>query len=121
MEIDYDEPKVPKASTTVTASAPQQQTIMLTKQEPITTPETKTVIPGFIPAYNCPDGDCGQVHKNKNYSMRPKGKCENCSQFARSGEGKCPWCEEGKIEPIDEDELDNLGIPKPIPGEHEHI
>lgn len=74
--------------------------------------DKKNTIQSFIPAYNCPDGNCGEVHKNRNYRMRPKGKCENCGQFARNETGTCPWCGHDDIEPIEDDELDDLDIPK---------
>ena len=41
-------------------------------------------IQNHIPSYQCPDGDCGEIHQNKNYSKRVKGKCNNCEQFSVS-------------------------------------
>ena len=82
-------------------------------------PRPKTVIESHIPAYKCPDGNCGQIHKNKNYKQRPKGKCTNCQQFNKEDKGTCPWCDKPEVEPIEEDELDDLGIPRPEGHTHE--
>jgi len=85
-----------------------QENIMLRQQ----IEDKKNITQSFIPAYNCADGNCGQIHKNRNYRMRPKGKCSNCEQFARTDKGICPWCGHDDIESIDDDDLDSLDIPK---------
>ena len=82
------------------------------------------VVPDFMPGYRCKDGNCDiGVHKNKNYKKRVKGKCENCGQFSKHPNGDCPWCKKdgkrGEIEPIDDEELDDLGIVAPQIDEHE--
>jgi len=86
---------------------------------------TKTVIEDFKPNYECPDGNCeAGVHKNKNYKKPVKGKCNNCDQFTRHGEGTCPWCKKNDtIEEIDKEELEELGIDTPTNTdneEHDH-
>ena len=71
-------------------------------------------IQSFVPSYQCPDGNCGENHKNKNYSRTVKGQCNNCNQFSVSNHGKCPWCNENDtIEEIDNDFLEDLGIRLP--------
>ena len=81
---------------------------------------TKTVIEDFKPNYECPNGNCDVgVHKNKNFKKRPKGKCTNCEQFSKHDSGTCPWCKKDEIEPIDSEELDELGIAKPPEQEYE--
>jgi len=85
-------------------------------------PEIKieTVIEDFKPGYECPDGNCEVgVHKNKNYSKRVKGKCSHCDQFTKHDKGKCPWCEQDEIEPIEQEELEEMGIKMPQIDEHE--
>ena len=67
----------------------------------------------YIPAYNCVNGDCGQIHKNPNYRFRPKGKCRECDQFSKNSSGKCVWCKQDEIEEIDQDELTDRGIDLP--------
>ena len=74
-------------------------------------------VPSHIPAYKCKN--CGDNHKNKNYTQRPKGKCTNCGQFAKDESGSCPWCNQ-EVQPIDENELEDLGIPSPEAVEHMH-
>ncbi len=70
-----------------------------------------------VPGYRC-GPDCQKLHKNKEYKMRPKGKCNNCSQFSNVEKGACPWCENGEIEKVDEDELDDLEIRRPDVHDH---
>lgn len=70
-------------------------------------------MPAFIPGYRCVGADCNQVHKNPNYTKRPKAKCRNCDQFSLKIEGNCPWCKQDELEEIDEDELKDKGIDLP--------
>ena len=67
----------------------------------------------YIPAYNCVNGDCGQIHKNPNYRFMPKGKCRECDQFSKNSSGKCVWCKQDEVEEIDQDELTDRGIDLP--------
>ncbi len=71
-----------------------------------------------VPGYRC-GPDCQKLHKNKEYKTRPKGKCNNCSQFSNVEKGACPWCENGEIEKVDEDELDDLEIRRPEVHDHD--
>ena len=91
-------------------------------------PEIKEVIKekpvpqNIQPAYKCKDGNCGQIHKNPNHTAKIKGKCSNCGQFTDDPNSPCVWCNEKDIEELDEDELNELGIPEPkeaVPHEHE--
>ena len=118
MEIEYTEPKLPKASTTISETSSPTSTVLLQQEKPVATIE-KVIekMPSHIPAYKCKN--CGDNHQNKNYTQRPKGKCTNCGQFAKDDKGSCPWCN-NEVEPIDEDELDDLGIAAPGGTEHVH-
>ena len=90
------------------------------RKEPAAKPQKELVIEQWRPGYYCKD--CNSPHKNKNYRTRPKGKCTTCEQWAGVSEGKCPNCQDGELEPIDDDYLDDLGVPKPsmTEAEHEH-
>jgi len=88
-----------------------QENILLRQQVEELKKETK--MPSHIPNYQCVDGNCGQIHPNKSYTTRPKGKCKNCDQFSIRSEGICPWCKEEEIEEIDADELEDRGIRLP--------
>ncbi len=70
-------------------------------------------IQSFIPGARCSNGDCDEIHKNPNYTIRPKGKCRNCDQYSNKKEGKCAWCKQDEIEEIDQDELTDRGIDLP--------
>ena len=100
-----------------------QQLLEKPKPEVIEKEVVKTVIEDFKPNYECPDGNCDiGVHKNKNFKKRPKGKCTNCDQFTKHDKGTCPWCKHDEIEPIEPEELDELGIDTPNMEQHEeHI
>lgn len=119
IDIEKLEVKQPKPVEIPNASVTGQQ-IQQIEKPPEVKEVTKTVIEDFKPNYECPNGNCDVgVHKNKNFKKRPKGKCENCGQFAKHESGTCPWCKKDEIEPIDPEELDDLGISKPTEQEHE--
>ena len=82
-------------------------------------PEIKAVPPSYQPKYKCKDGNCGPNHENPNYTTSVKGKCDNCGQFGPSDSGSCFWCKEGSFEPVDQEELEELGIIPPKEN-HEH-
>jgi len=119
IDIDKLEMKTPK---TLDNPITEGQTTILEQKpvEPEVKTEIKTVIEDFKPGYECPDGNCEiGVHQNKNYSKRVKGKCTNCDQFTKHDKGKCPWCKHDEIEPIEQEELEELGIDMPQIDEHE--
>jgi len=120
-DVDKLDPKAIKVDELQNPGIAAQQTQLLEKPAEKPPKEiTKTVIEDFKPNYECPNGNCDVgVHKNKNFKKRPKGKCTNCNQFAKHDSGTCPWCKKEEIEPIDSDELDDLGISKPPEQEHE--
>src|SRR5579872_6123371 len=70
----------------------------------------KITAPEYLPNYTCSQG-CN--HPNKNYKKRPKSKCSNCDQFNKLESGNCVWCGSDDLNPIDKDELNDLGIPSP--------
>ena len=118
-DVDKLEVKQEKPVIVPNASVTGQQTQQIQK-EPEVKEVTKTVIEDFKPNYECPNGNCDVgVHKNKNFKKRPKGKCTNCNQFAKHESGTCPWCKKDEVEPIDPEELDELGIAKPPEEEYE--
>ncbi len=97
-----------------------QQTIVTEKPKIVEKEVIKTVIEDFKPNYECPNGNCDTgVHKNKNYKKLVKGKCTNCDQFTKHDSGTCPWCKGTDIDSIDPEDLQELGIEKPITDEHE--
>lgn len=118
-DVDKLEVKQEAPASVPNASVAGQQTQVLTKPEE-KPPKPKTVIENFKPNHECPDGNCDiGIHKNTNYTKRVKGQCENCKQFTRYDTGTCPWCKKDEIEPVDPEELDELGISKPPEQEHE--
>ena len=70
------------------------------------------VVPSWQPNYICKGPNCN-TKKNPSYSARPKGICSNCGQFTKEAFGTCIWCQSKEIEEIDEDKLNELGIPTP--------
>ena len=70
------------------------------------------VVPSWQPNYICKGPNCN-TKKNPSYSARPKGVCSNCGQFTKEAFGTCIWCQSKEIEEIDEDKLNDLGIPTP--------
>ena len=70
------------------------------------------VVPSWQPNYICKGPNCN-TKKNPSYSARPKGVCSNCGQFTKEAFGTCIWCQSKDIEEIDEDKLNDLGIPTP--------
>ena len=86
------------------------------KEEP---PKVKVVAPSYQPKHLCKGAGC-EGHDNENYTMRVKKKCSNCDQFAPDSVKKCPWCGETDFDDIDDDELDELNIPRPREHSHTH-
>lgn len=78
----------------------------------------KVKIPSDQPFYECKD--CDSLHKNKNYSVRPNKKCNNCDSLNGPKNKGCKNCGNTEFEELDEDQLDDLGVPKPEEHEHEH-
>ena len=70
----------------------------------------KVIPPEHLPAYTCSQG-CN--HTNKNYKKRVRSKCSNCDQFNKLASGSCAWCGSTDLDPIDKEELQQLGIPLP--------
>ena len=70
------------------------------------------VVPSWQPNYICKGPNCN-TKKNPSYSARPKGICSNCGQFTKEAFGTCIWCQSKDIEELDEDKLNDLGIPTP--------
>lgn len=70
------------------------------------------VVPSYQPNFVCKDDKCS-IKKNPNYNQRITGKCSKCGQFTKQGQTVCHWCKNNEIEEIEEEELDNLGIPMP--------
>ena len=77
----------------------------------------KVKIPSDQPFYECKD--CDALHKNKNYSVRPNKKCSNCDSLNGPKNKGCKNCGNTEFEELDEEQLDNLGVPKPEEHEHE--
>ena len=117
-EIKSKEPRELENQTSET-----QTQVLIEKPVDKPKPEIKieTVIEDFKPNYECPDGNCPDlVHPNKNYRRKPKGKCNNCDQFTKNKDGKCPWCKGTDIEELDPEDLEELGISNPPEVEHIH-
>ena len=70
------------------------------------------VVPSWQPNYICKGPNCN-TKKNPDYTSRPKGVCSNCGQFTKEAFGTCIWCQSKDIEGIDDDKLNELGIPTP--------
>jgi len=81
----------------------------------------KTQTPAHIPSFKCKDGNCGLMHKNPNYTKQIKGKCTNCGQFTGDTNSECPFCNQKEYDDLSEDDLEDLGIPKPLDKDiHDH-
>ncbi len=79
-------------------------------------------LPSYIKKYKCKS--CGKLHENKEFEGLPKGKCDTCgSILTNRSKGKCPYCKDGEIESIDDDELNEMGLyteDEEESEEHEH-
>jgi len=124
LDIDKLQIATPETPATVDNATTTGNTVLI-KPEDKPKPEIKieTVSPSDEPYYACKNGNCDKgLHKNPNYSKKPKEKCENCG--TSNGIKKCKNC--GNIDPeefetLDEDKLNELGIPEPVDhSEHGH-
>ena len=117
--IEIPEKSLPNATITDVTIPPKTDLPPIEKPKPEI--KIETVIEDFKPNYECPDGNCPDlVHPNKNYRRKPKGKCNNCDQFTKNKDGKCPWCKGTDIEELDPEDLEELGISNPPEVEHNH-
>ena len=134
MKLDFDCPHCKKDITLdsekmkivnspkLVESATQQQAQILEKPEvkEVIKEVIKTQTPAHIPSFKCKDGNCGLIHKNPNYTKQIKAKCTNCGQFTGNTDSECPFCNQKEYENLSEDDLNDLGIPKPLEKEHDH-
>ena len=92
----------------------QQMTVQETKPQVIEKEIVKEikVVPSWQPEYICKGPNCN-TKKNPNYTVRAKGICNNCGQFSKEAFGTCIWCKSKDLEEVDEDKMDELGIPTP--------
>ncbi len=94
--------------------------------EKIEKPKEKVIVklPSWQPKEFCANGQCGDPHKNPDYKQRVKKKCTNCGAWAPAKAAKCATCTKQDIddpwEELDEDELNEMGIPMPEAHEHHH-
>ena len=70
------------------------------------------VVPSWQPNFICKGPNCN-TKKNPAYTSRPKGVCANCGQWSKESFGTCIWCQSKDIEELDNDKLNDLGIPTP--------
>lgn len=121
VEFDLDKLDVPaKTAQTSNTQASSQTTIQEIKPEIVEKEVIKTVSPADVPFFPCKDGNCGEIHKNPNYSKAPNKKCKHCDTL--NGIKKCKNCKNSDPEEFDEldnEELTELGIPLPPADEHE--
>ncbi len=123
--LDSEKMKVTNQPLTVDTATAQSQQIITTEVK--AEPEIKEVIkevvkiPSHIPKFKCKNGDCGKMHENEDYTSKITAKCENCGQFTANTSDPCPFCNKTDYEDLDEDELNDLGIPQPNEGDkHSH-
>lgn len=118
-KLDIKTPTSPLINAVATGN-PQQ---LLEPKEIIKEVEKITkVSPSDEPFFSCANGNCSKgLHKNPNYSKAPNKKCKNCDSL--NGNKKCKNCgnsDEEEFEELDNNELENLGIPLPEEKEHDH-
>lgn len=121
-DIEIEGLEIPEINPTIKRIPEVQIKGMGNQQQILENPEPKIiekevekvvkVVPSWQPNYICKGPNCN-TKKNPSYSARPKGICSNCGQFTKEAFGTCIWCQSKDIEEIDEDKLNDLGIPTP--------
>lgn len=115
MEIDYTEPKIPKADVTITASTPAQQTVLVQEQKP-QNPETQKdhhqmlaeSMPKGVNFGRCTGENCNKKIKNAKGLTTKFKTCSNCDRNAVAANKKdCPFCG-SKFDPEDEPDIDDI-------------
>lgn len=82
-------------------------------------PKDDPDIPSHVAKYHCKG--CGSLHTNKKFKGLPLGKCDTCGEkFNSKKSGKCPYCKDGEIEELSDDDLEEMGIFLPDEDEHSH-
>lgn len=83
--------------------------------------EIKTVAPKDQPFFTCKN--CGDSHKNPNYTEIPKFRCKNGNCGTLNGKKTCKNCGNKNPEEFEEEDIDSLkeiGIPEPTHADHDH-
>lgn len=101
------------------AQASGQTTTQIQKEPEVIEKEIiKSVPSSDQPYYECKD--CDNMHKNPNYKIKPNQKCSNCGSLNRPKAKGCKNCGNTEFEEVDNDELNELGVPEPELVEHDH-
>ena len=97
-----------------------QTTTQIQKEPDVTEKIVEKIrAPKDQPFYKCKN--CGDAHKNTNYTQKPTKKCQNCGTL--NGDPTCKNCgntNSEEFEELDKEELDELGIPEPNEQNHNH-
>ena len=122
IDIDKLDIKPPATLEVQNATTTQNATVQVQKVEPVE-PEVqiKTVAPKDQPYFKCKN--CGDAHKNPNYTEIPKFRCKNGNCNTLNGQKACKNCgnkDEDEFEEEDIDELKEIGIPEPEHADHKH-
>ncbi len=121
-DVSFDLDKLKEDPIEVLTPTIKTDKITTTNQEIKPEIKIKTVSPQDEPFYKCKNGNCGKgAHPNPNYKIIPKEKCENCGTL--NGQKVCKNCgnkDEDNFNTLDQDELNDLGIPLPKEEEHDH-
>lgn len=100
------------------ASGLQTQQVVKPQEKIIEKEVIKSVPSSDQPYYECKD--CDNMHKNPNYKIKPNQKCSNCGSLNRPKAKGCKNCGNTEFEEVDNDELNELGVPEPELVEHDH-
>ena len=112
-EIEID--KVVEAALAKRLDAGKAADVMPKEEKPKDDPD----IPSHVAKYHCKG--CGSLHTNKKFKGLPLGKCDTCGEkFNSKKSGKCPYCKDGEIEELSDDDLEEMGIFLPDEDEHNH-
>lgn len=72
--------------------------------------KSSAYVPPYVAKYRC-QGCNGRLHENENYQGPPAGKCDSCyEKFMKKIDGQCPFCAHGQVEPLDEGDLEDMGL-----------
>jgi len=116
VNFDIDKLDVKNNTPVLTNVSTQGTTSTIQIEQPKVETKVVTKVPSYIPKYKCKS--CNENHKNKDYSQKPRFKCEKCGQFSPDGQS-CLWCDGKDFDELDDEELEEMGIEEPAEKEHD--
>jgi hypothetical protein len=124
-KVQRDEPRVNTEYEAMTGKIAELEKIVKEKREApaspaVEKPKKATIrAPPHIKKGKCKN--CGELHPNELYEGPPRGRCDTCGAiFPNKKGGKCPFCHDGEIDELSDEEVEEMKLYSESEDEDEH-